>query len=865
MAEFERATVPTSAAARPVYLRNQPPFAISSEPMQRALDAWHREQPEAFRRSAEPSASADTASAAERAIALNHLLNYGRLAGERELAALRDVADGNGRLATAPLLQRLEARRSELLSRAPAELRAPLEAELTASTRRLAGKAQAIDAALAGRRQSEALEQSIALGEALLRQDPDQYETLVGDAGAMVDGLGLEEGPRQTLGEAVRKRLAGAALQAQADPVAGEPAAADADLQRGRFRDAFDDDEIKAWRELVAANRARADAGAARREQDAGIVAEIRMLNRLAAAGRAEAPMPAVAEVETVFPGEGAARLTVATRNRQRAIYATEIATQSAEQDRAWIEAATSAEDRAVRVETLEQKRREFARSGGGNLLKLYPALAGAIDSGLQNVGKLDAAIDAYQRQLGRLGVPPEKRALLPTESLQRLADQYDEPDPPHERLVWLDKLLQASGKDRAETIVRAVARARPGFDPNAIRALEALADSKPWMVAIEVLTRSDRDEDYIDGYRVDLRLNPETRKYEDWEVSPQGRERVRPRRFAGAFFEVETRVDPGTGTEYEVEVFPDGSERPRLPADENYPPLRGMALETWLTAAYEQHVNPATWRLAEPAAGAFQRAYREAGWVPQNWYFVGPNGVVYERSEDTAEPGSTQASHVREAFENRDRQAAALDQAVAQGDFNGLIGASLGLGNILAAGLPLATRNANRGQRKYAVVRPRIKLGIEGIDTATHPAFAEYRRLNKDRTDYLDNPKNKSSDSYGAENIARSRATGLEFQRAVLGLIDPSKFTVVSSPRLRVPGVEGYAVPDGRVISHRDGFELTVEVKSTNLTDPKALPDLSHRQETIYPAAAAQGRSVIVIFQRNNKIVVMQIAGGTP
>jgi hypothetical protein len=867
MAEFERTAAPDGEPARGVPLRQPAPLSMggSTEPMQQALDGWYREQPAAFTRAAEPEADGDALDPAERAIALNHLLAYGRLAGERELAAFREDGGKGGGAVAGPLLQRLQTQTMALLNRAPAALHPALGAGLAASNERLAGKAAAIEAALTGRRQAEALEQSVSLGAALLRQDPEQYEILLADAGDMVEGLGLEEGPRQALGQGIRKRLAEAVLLAQADPVVGDPARADQELRRGRFRDAFDAEEIAAWRELMTANRARAAAEAARREQDAGIVAEIKLLNRLGAAGRAEAPMPTAAEIETVFPGEGAARLAAAARNRQRSVYAAGIATQSAEDDRAWIEAAKSDEDRAVRVEAVQAKNRAVARSGGGNLLKLYPALGEAIEEGLQDFGKLGFAIETYQRQLARLGVPPGERTLLPTESLQRLADQYEKLNPPHDRLVWLEKLLGASGKYRAKGIVEGLAHARPGFDPNAIHAVEALADSVPWIGVLDILQRSERDEDFIDGYRLEVRLNPETRKYEEWEVSPQGRERARLRRFAGAFFKVETRVDPSTGTAYEVEVFPDGSERPRLPADQDYPSLSGMALETWRIAAYEQFVNPDTWRLATPAEETVQQIYRDQGLTLPDRYFVGPNAIVYERSGVTEEPDATKARRWRETIGELERQDAALAQAVKNGSFSEVVGVALGPEGFLIPGVWLGIKGVGGSPHKYGAIPFQGRLGIEGIDISTHPAFAKYRELNDAWIEYRENPANKRSDAYKAENVRRGNAAGLEFQRATLGLLDSSKYEVLRSGRLRAANVEVYALPDGTIRPYDLGSAFHIEVKSTNLANPLALPRLTGNQSQVLPAAAAEGEQVLIIFPRNGHIEVRQIRPSEP
>jgi hypothetical protein len=455
MAEFERTAAPDGEPARGVPLRQPAPLSMggSTEPMQQALDGWYREQPAAFTRAAEPEADGDALDPAERAIALNHLLAYGRLAGERELAAFREDGGKGGGAVAGPLLQRLQTQTMALLNRAPAALHPALGAGLAASNERLAGKAAAIEAALTGRRQAEALEQSVSLGAALLRQDPEQYEILLADAGDMVEGLGLEEGPRQALGQGIRKRLAEAVLLAQADPVVGDPARADQELRRGRFRDAFDAEEIAAWRELMTANRARAAAEAARREQDAGIVAEIKLLNRLGAAGRAEAPMPTAAEIETVFPGEGAARLERTQTALKRRLYQEQRALQPFDGDAAWVEAGEEGEDRLLRTQIAADRDEQFARTGG----PMPSALAEAIEEGLQDFSKLDVAIELYQHHLAKLRVPPEKRTLLPRETLTALARQYAGLLGPNEKADWRNRLEAALGEVRSSSLQQAL------------------------------------------------------------------------------------------------------------------------------------------------------------------------------------------------------------------------------------------------------------------------------------------------------------------------------------------------------------------------------------------------------------------------
>lgn len=473
MADFEPAASPSGMPARAAYPRKPSVLSVGgpSEPMQRALDAWYREQPEDFTRSPEAASEINPLDPAERAIALNHLLTYGRLAGEQKLVSLREDADRNGGAVLSPLLSRVEARNAELMARAPAEVHPVLATGLAASTQRLAQKAAAFDTASTGRRKAEALEQSLLLGELLLRQDPEQYETLVADAGAMVEGLGLEDKPRQALGEAVRKRFAGAALQAQADPVAGNPDAAAVDLERGRFRDALDEEEIAAWRELVVANQTRSSAEAARRQQNAGIVDEIRILNRLAAAGRAEAPMPTATEVEAVFPGEGLARIEAARLTLTRLIYQEQRAFQPFDQDAAWVEAGEEGEDRLLRAQVVDDKRKQFNGSGGE--APIPPALRETIDEAVGDFSELGLAIELYQQYLAKLSAPTELIHLLPKDALRTIARQYLNLDNSESKRQWLEGLVEGAGSKWAQALLEALSDNRDGLPPG----ISALAD----------------------------------------------------------------------------------------------------------------------------------------------------------------------------------------------------------------------------------------------------------------------------------------------------------------------------------------------------------------------------------------------------
>jgi hypothetical protein len=186
--------------------------------MQQALDDWYRRQPEVFERDREARASDNFSNEADHAIALNHLLAYGRLAGERDLAVLRDRAEAAGSFVLEPLLQQTEARNSKIFAAAPDALHAPLRAGLSSIAENLMRKASEIDAGTAARSRTAAIEQSIQLGEAVLEQDPDQYPQLVADAEAMTSKLGMEADEQRTLFESIRRRYATAARKSRPHP-----------------------------------------------------------------------------------------------------------------------------------------------------------------------------------------------------------------------------------------------------------------------------------------------------------------------------------------------------------------------------------------------------------------------------------------------------------------------------------------------------------------------------------------------------------------------------------------------------------------------------------------------------------------------
>lgn len=197
---------PTSSVH--TYLMGQAGPNGTREPMQQALDDWYRRQPEVFERKGGMPSPNDPANEADNAIALNHLLVYGRLAGERDLAMLRDRAEADGSFVLDPLLQRTEARSLKIIAAAPGALHAPLRAGLSSIAENLMRKASEIDARTAARSRTAAIEQSIQLGEAVLEQDPEQYAQLVADAEAMTVKLGLEADEQQALFESIRRRYA---------------------------------------------------------------------------------------------------------------------------------------------------------------------------------------------------------------------------------------------------------------------------------------------------------------------------------------------------------------------------------------------------------------------------------------------------------------------------------------------------------------------------------------------------------------------------------------------------------------------------------------------------------------------------------
>jgi hypothetical protein len=173
--------------------------------MQQAIDGWYREQPEAFTRATESRHALDRD---EQAIALIHLLTYGRLAGERDLIDLRKEAAGR---VLPALVHHTRARHAELLAKAPADLQPALRAGLGSIKEKLMQKAAAIDAATAMRTREAAIEQSVRMGEAVLKLDPEQYAELVADAEEMTSKLDLPADKRDALFRSIRKRYAEAA------------------------------------------------------------------------------------------------------------------------------------------------------------------------------------------------------------------------------------------------------------------------------------------------------------------------------------------------------------------------------------------------------------------------------------------------------------------------------------------------------------------------------------------------------------------------------------------------------------------------------------------------------------------------------
>jgi len=183
--------------------------------MQQALDDWYHRQPEVFERQGELRSPDDPENEADYAIALNHLLGYGRLAGESDLAMLRDRAEADGSFVLEPLLQQTQARNSKIFAATPDVLHASLRAGLSSIAENLMRKASKIDTATAVRSRTAAIEQSIQLGEAVLKQDPEQYAQLVADAETMASKLGLEADEQQSLFESIRRRYAAAARNSQ--------------------------------------------------------------------------------------------------------------------------------------------------------------------------------------------------------------------------------------------------------------------------------------------------------------------------------------------------------------------------------------------------------------------------------------------------------------------------------------------------------------------------------------------------------------------------------------------------------------------------------------------------------------------------
>ncbi|MGD9742291.1 MAG: hypothetical protein AB7V53_06585 [Dongiaceae bacterium] len=388
--------------------------------MQQALDELYRRQPEAFAREPVALPATEDDAAIDHAIGLHHLLAYGRLAGERDLARLRDDAARSGGAIGAPLGEAMAKRRAEILAMAPAALRDAAGRRSDASAERLGPKVAAVDRLLDDQRRAVALEQSIALGQALLREDPDRYEELLGETEGLTAALAPDPVLRGSLSAALRRRYATAALEGELGP-AGDPARAEADLARGRFRGAFEADEHAAWKEFAAFGRQRRDADAVKLARDDEVAAAAGMLARLDAAARGEAPLPPVAAIEAAFPGEGEARQAAAKRDLKWQLYETQIALQPFEADEDWILAGEEGEDALLRIRIAFNKRQAVERGDWDYLRRQAPMLAAAIEAAVEDPAKLGAAIALYQRHLAKLGVPPEKRRLLPDEARQRL------------------------------------------------------------------------------------------------------------------------------------------------------------------------------------------------------------------------------------------------------------------------------------------------------------------------------------------------------------------------------------------------------------------------------------------------------------
>jgi len=830
------------------------------EPMQQAVDELYRRQPEAFTREpVAPPATEDDA-AIDHAIGLHHLLAYEQLAGERDLARLRDDAARNGGAIDAPLTEAMATRRAEILAMAPEALRDAAGRRFDASAERLGPKAAAVDRLLADQRRAVALEQSIALGEALLREDPDRYEELLAEAEPLAAALAPDPVLRDSLSAVLRRRYATAALEGDLGP-AGDPARAEADLARGRFRDAFDADEHAAWKEFAAFGRQRRAAEAVKLARDGEVAAEAGMLGQLAAAARGEAPLPPVAAIEAAFPGEGEARQAAAKRDLKRQLYETQIALQPLDADEDWILAGEEGEDALLRVRIVFNKRQAVERGDWEYLRRQVPTLAAAIEEAVEDPSKLGAAIALYQRHLAKLGVPPEKRWLLPDEALRRIAGAYDQLRPPADRLEWLERLAGKLGGQEALTLVDALAERTIDFDPNARPTLEALLDPERRDTAIDILRSSERDADYREGYYTESRINPNTGKLEQWEVSDKGHERRLSRPYAGGFAKLETRVDLQTGASYEVEVFSDGSERPQIPADADYPALWGLALEAWQAAAYEQVVNPDTWRLAAPASEEFQELYRRFGRFVPDFQFVGANGIVYERSDITEEPTATRAARERETALALEEQEAALREAIETGDFRDILGPGLNPGLLIGFGA-LGLRRS--GRRKNSLFRVRRYTGplseFDGADIRNLPSFRDYLANDADWARFKASFTDKRNADYLRQNAVYFPAAGSLFEKAVIQLFREKGYDIM--PARRIPVAGSFARPDGSIGFGKHG--LILEFKATSMPDEGTgqlrIPRLSRNQTAGYGSEVSKGTTVVLVFRQGFKLAMVQL-----
>jgi hypothetical protein len=165
--EFERTVAPHPSAARAASARKPVlhSAAPSIEPMQRALDGWYREQPNAFARDPDPAPDPDAT------LARHHLLAQRRLAGTLD--------SGNS---------------------SAMDMAASTELSTVVKLR------------------STALEQLVHMNEVVLRNDPQMYPQLVAEAEALTSKLGLEPYRERAMFDAIRKRYAAAARPSDGDP-----------------------------------------------------------------------------------------------------------------------------------------------------------------------------------------------------------------------------------------------------------------------------------------------------------------------------------------------------------------------------------------------------------------------------------------------------------------------------------------------------------------------------------------------------------------------------------------------------------------------------------------------------------------------